>query len=73
MSTIYDLRTRMGISQSQLATELGMTQSNVSHLERGCHPVSPAVACRIIELARRNGLSLTFNDLYRDLEVEKHR
>ena len=62
------IRERLGLTQTQIATELGCSQGNVSFYERG-QMVPPDVAGRLIELARRRGHAITFDDVYADHRV----
>lgn len=63
MSTIKTIRERLGLTQTALADELGCTQGNVGHYERG-QEVPSKVAKRLIEVARGRGLLLTMDQVY---------
>ena len=63
MNTMQTIRKQLGISQSEMANELGCSQGNVSFYERG-QTVPPDTATRLIEVAQRRGLSITYNDIY---------
>lgn len=45
--TIKHLRLKDGQKQSDLATQVGITQSALSHIETGAHPASDLVLNRI--------------------------
>lgn len=62
------IRERLKLTQIQLATELGCTQGNVSFYERG-QMVPPNVAGRLIEVARKRGQCITFDDVYADHRI----
>lgn len=60
---IKAIRERLGVTQSELATGMGCTQSNVSFYEKG-QTVPPAVATKLISFAKAKGLSITFDHVY---------
>jgi DNA-binding transcriptional regulator YiaG len=62
-SPVRSIRQRLGLSQEELATELGCIQANVSLLERG-QTVMPEMAKRLIRVARARGLPITYDDVY---------
>jgi len=51
------------MTQSAIARPLGVTQGNVSFYEKG-QTVPPAVAGKLIELARDHGFALTYDHIY---------
>lgn len=51
------------MTQAAIAAELGITQGNVSFYERG-QTIPPAVAARLIELAKTHALALSFDHVY---------
>lgn len=63
MSAVKELRERLKLTQTQMATHLGVTQGNVSFYEKG-QTVPPAVAGRLIDLAKANGVDLTYDGIY---------
>jgi putative transcriptional regulator len=63
MSSIKSIRTQLGMTQQEFADGIAVTQGNVSHYEAG-QTVLPAVARRVIELARTRGFTCTFDDVY---------
>jgi len=63
MSNIKAIRTRLGVTQTELAKGVGCTQGNVGHYERG-QGMPPDVARRLIDYAASLGHVLTFNDIY---------
>jgi len=71
MKPIYQIRSRLGLSQAALARGIGVTQGNVSHYEKG-QTVPPDVAARLIEFASTLGVSLTFDDVYRPTKEASH-
>lgn len=63
------IRKRLGFSQADIAAAIGCTQGNVSFYERG-QTIPPEVARKLIAVARRNGLMLTFDMVYGAEEVD---
>lgn len=63
MNNVRHIRTRLGLSQAEFAAAIGVTQGNVSHIERG-QEVMPAVARGIIAAAAKRGVTVTFDDIY---------
>ena len=66
MSVIKSIRTKLGMSQADLGAALGVTQGNVGHYERRGQLVSVPVAARLIKVCKKRGLTVTFDDLYRE-------
>jgi putative transcriptional regulator len=58
------LRTSMGITQSQFAKNLGVSQSAITHIETGKRGPSPALARRIVRLAKTYQIPCSLEDLY---------
>lgn len=67
MNNVQTIRKRLGLSQKAFATEIGISQGNVSHMERG-QEVMPDVARKIISVAASRGVDVTFNDIYGPVE-----
>jgi putative transcriptional regulator len=59
------IRTRLGVTQAEIAAPLGVTQSNISFYETG-QTVPPPVAGKLIAYAKKRGVKLTFDDIYGD-------
>lgn len=68
MSQIRKIRNALGLSQAALGEQLGMSQANVSFYERG-QSVPPTVAEKLIGLAAKMGVSITFDHIYRDVPI----
>ncbi|SQH12998.1 helix-turn-helix transcriptional regulator [Providencia heimbachae] len=58
------IRKELGLSQSELASLLEVSQSNISHYERGSQRVPQDIASRVINLAGERGVPITFDDIY---------
>jgi putative transcriptional regulator len=65
MSNIKAIRTRLGVTQTELAKGVGCTQGNVGHYERG-QGMPPDVAKRLIAFAATRGHQLRYDDIYGD-------
>lgn len=57
------IRARLGVTQAELATPLGVTQGSISFYENG-QIVPPLVAQKLIAFAKTRGVALTFDDIY---------
>lgn len=64
MNNVQSIRQRLGMSQVGFAQALGVTQGNICHIEQGRQEVTPRIARRIIALAAKNGIAITFDDIY---------
>lgn len=64
MNAIKPIRTRLGMTQAELAHALGCTQGNVGHYENKGQRVLPEVALRLIQVAADRGLCLTMGQVY---------
>lgn len=64
MSTILEIRKRLGVTQKAFAEGIGVTQGNVSFYERGQQTVPPRVAAKLIAYAIALGHVVTFNEIY---------
>lgn len=68
MRQIQKIRSRLGVTQAQLAAALGCQQSNISYYERG-QTIHPSIAKKLIEYAATQGLEITYNHIYGDAEL----
>ena len=75
MTAIYQLRKRLNLSQTDLASEIGVTQSAISQFETGASIPSPETVRKLVEFARKRGIKLSFELVYaKDLngdEIER--
>jgi len=63
MSQFRAIRRCLGVSQVDLARALGMTQANVSYLERG-QTITPETAKKLIEFAASLDVKLSYDQVY---------
>ena len=64
MNNLKSIREQLGVSQAAIADALGLSQGNISHCECGRQELMPDVARRLIEYAQKNGIEITFDDIY---------
>lgn len=69
MNSIKSIRTKLGLTQSELAAAIGCTQGNIGHYENKGQTVMPDVARRLIAFAATRGLHLTFDDIYGEIDL----
>lgn len=63
MHALKTIRSRLGMTQQEVAAALGCHQSNVSQYERG-QSLPPEAGRQLIDLARSRGLAIDFNHVY---------
>ncbi len=63
MNAFAAIRSKLDVTQSEMAAALGVTQGNVSFYEKG-QTVPPKVAQLLIDFAKTKGLRVTFDDIY---------
>lgn len=63
MNPIKSIRSRLSLTQAELANALEMSQGNVAFYERG-QTVPPHVARRLILFARGRGCDVGYEDIY---------
>ena len=64
MAPFKRIRLQLDKTQAFMAKELGMTQSNVWMYENRGQAIPPDVARKLIEVAKREGIELTYNCIY---------
>lgn len=68
MNHLKTIRQRLGLTQQAIATELGCTQGNVGHYERG-QTLPPDVARKLIKVANEHGLLIGFDHVYGEIAL----
>lgn len=63
MSIFKSIREKLSMTQAAIGEAIGVTQGNVSFYERG-QTIPPAVAGKLIGVARTMGLPLSFDQIY---------
>ena len=63
MSTFKAIRHCLGVTQADLARALGMSQGNISFLERG-QTITPDTAKKLIAYAASLGVGLSYDQVY---------
>lgn len=69
MNKVIALRKRLGLSQKELANQIGKSQGTISNVELGIQDLMPEDARQVICIARKHGIDITFDDIY-DLPEE---
>lgn len=69
MNAIKSIRTRLGLSQTDLGAGIGVTQGNVYHYEVRGQTVPPDVAKKLIEFAATRGLVISYDHVYGAAEL----
>lgn len=65
MNSISQIRSRLGVTQTALASALGVTQGNVSNYEHGQN-MPPDIAKRLVKFAAKKKVRVTLDEIYRD-------
>ena len=64
ISPIRAIRQRLNLSQKDMASGIGISQTTLSGYERGDWEISPAVARKLVATARDCGLQITMDQVY---------
>ena len=64
MNPILHLRKRLEVSQAELGTAIGVTQSAISQYEKGTSIPSYETVRRLIEFAKTRGVEVSFDSIY---------
>lgn len=64
MNNLKSLRKQAGISQSALASALGMSQGAVAHYEKGIRKLNVDTAKKIIAILNTAGVVCSFEDVF---------
>jgi len=63
MNAVRAIRQRLGVTQAEVAEAIGVSQSNVSFIERG-QEIQPDAAKRLATWARDRGLEIGLDHVY---------
>ena len=69
MSNLKNIRTQLKLTQGQLGEVIKRTKGAVSQYEAGA-TFPPDCAQLLIEYAERNGVALSYDDIYRTVQGE---
>jgi putative transcriptional regulator len=72
MSTFKAIRQCLGVTQAEMSRALGMSQGNISFLERG-QTVTPDTAAKLISFAASLGVKLSYDQVYGAAELPAPR
>ena len=64
MNNLKKLRKQAGISQSTLASALGVSQGAVAHYEKGIRRLNVDSAKKVIEALNSQGVACAFEDIF---------
>ncbi|HEK2727489.1 TPA: helix-turn-helix transcriptional regulator [Proteus mirabilis] len=64
MNNISRYRKKLGITQNDLAKELGCTKGNVSHYENGRRKADLDVCRKLVDFFNKKGVKVTIDDLF---------
>jgi putative transcriptional regulator len=65
------IRKLLKLSQAELAKLIGCTQSNIGHYESKGQRIRQEIAQRIVAVAKAKGVSITFEDIYGEINMEQ--
>ncbi|NMG64350.1 helix-turn-helix domain-containing protein [Azoarcus indigens] len=71
MNNVQTIRKRLGLSQAAFADAIGVTQGNVSHIERGAQELTLTVARRIKAIAAERGHPTTLEFICGDTSPQE--
>lgn len=69
MTHLLQIRKALRLSQHSLAGKIGVVQGSVSAYERGTQEISPAVAKRLVAVAKAAGLPIGLDHVYGLAEI----
>lgn len=61
---LLQIRQKIGISQAELAQELGVTAGNISHIETGKHGLSVDLAKALVVFCSRKNVPISLDDIF---------
>ncbi len=64
MNTIKEIRDSLGLTQSDLANELGITQGSVNHYENNRRTPDIDMCREIVAALNKNGASVALDDVF---------
>ncbi len=64
MNKISQYRKKLGLTQTDLANELGCTKGNISHYENGRRKADLEVCRQLVSFFNSNGIRVTIDDIF---------
>ena len=62
---IKDIRQNLGLTQTELAKAIGISQGAISQIESDSVELTVNVARELIRVSKERGLIISFNDLFK--------
>lgn len=69
MEAVKRLRKQCGLTQEQLAVQMGVSGPLINHYERGKNQITPANAWRLVEVCRRYKVKTSLDEIYGEVKV----
>lgn len=63
MNKLRDIREKLGLTQMELAAELGLTKGTISHYETGRRNPNSTQCREILSVLNKHGAAVGFDDL----------
>ncbi|EOX5225673.1 helix-turn-helix transcriptional regulator [Escherichia coli] len=64
MNKLRHIREKLGLTQGELAAELGLTKGAIGHYENGRRDLSATQCRQIISVLNKHGAAVGFDDLF---------
>lgn len=71
MKSVKRLRESCGLTQEQLAEEIGVSGPMVNHYETGRNQITPANAMRLVEICHRHGIKTSLEEIYEEISLRE--
>lgn len=70
MKSIKKLRTACGLTQEQLAAQIGVSGPLINHWEKGKNTITPASAWRLVGVCKRYKVKTTLDEIYQEFKAQ---
>ena len=71
MEAIKKLRKACGLTQEQLAAQIGVSGPLVNHYENGKNQITPVNAWKLVQVCKRYKVKTSLDEIYQELKQEK--
>lgn len=72
MNAVKKFRDACGLTQEQLAGELGVSGPLVNHYETGRNQITPNNAKKLVLICEKRGVKASLDEIYESLEQSKN-